>query len=101
MKEIKHSEGPFMAGVGRSLGLNIIGVFSSPSKVVAICGEQGANDEGESAGNSYLFAASLDMYEALKDAMKWFSKLDDWSGVGDPAIEMYRAAIAKAEGRPA
>ena len=38
------------------------------------------------------------LLEALKDAMQWFSRLQDWSGTGDPNLEMYRAAIAAVEG---
>lgn len=48
--------------------------------------------------NRTLIAAAPDLLEALKDAMTWFSKLEDWSGVGDPDLDKYRAAIAKAEG---
>lgn len=37
-----------------------------------------------------------DLLDALEDAMRWFGKLKDWSGVGDPDIDKYRAAIKKA-----
>ena len=38
------------------------------------------------------------LLEALKDAVQWFSKLEDWSGVGDPNIDVYTAAIKAVEG---
>lgn len=52
----------------------------------------------EARANARLIAAAPEMLEALQDAMRWFSKLDDWSGVGDPDIAKYEAAIAKATG---
>jgi len=39
------------------------------------------------------------LLEALEDAMQWFSKLKDWSGVGDPNVKMYSKAIALAKGK--
>ena len=48
--------------------------------------------------NARLIAAAPDLLDALEDAMAWFANLDDWSGVGDPDIEKYRAAIQKATG---
>jgi len=50
----------------------------------------------EEEANAKLIAAAPDLLEALKNAMEWFKKLDDWSGVGDPDIEKYIAAIKKA-----
>jgi hypothetical protein len=48
--------------------------------------------------NYKLMAASPDMIEALEETKKWFSKLQDWSGVGDPPIELIEQAIKKALG---
>ena len=48
--------------------------------------------------NARLIAAAPDLLDALEDAVKWFSKLDDWSGVGDPNIEKYVDAIEKVKG---
>lgn len=45
-----------------------------------------------------LISAAPDLLEALEDAVSWFCQLDDWSGVGDPNIGKYKAAIAKAKG---
>jgi len=94
MSEIKRTPGLYTAGVGRSLGLNIIGVFSSPSKVVAICGEQGAEDEDESIGNAFLFAAAPEMYEALKELL---ASRDGTACEVLEAQHKARCAIAKAE----
>lgn len=52
----------------------------------------------EAVANARLFAAAPDLLDALEDAMTWFAKLDDWSGVEDPDIEKYRAAIQRATG---
>lgn len=96
MSEIKRTPGLYTAGVGRSLGLNIIGVFSSPSKVVAICGEQGAEDEDESIGNAFLFAAAPEMYHALKTTRAYLENIDE--GGLSAVLELLDSAIAKAEG---
>lgn len=53
-------------------------------------------DVGEA--DAILMAASPDLLEALEDAVNWFRQLKDWCGVGDPNIEKYQAAIAKAKG---
>lgn len=50
------------------------------------------------AANARLISAAPDLLEALQSAVAWFSRLEDWSGVGDPDIQKYQAAITKATG---
>lgn len=52
----------------------------------------------ETDANARLIAAAPELLNALQDAMRWFGALEDWRGVGDPNIEMYRAAIKEATG---
>lgn len=39
-----------------------------------------------------------ELLTALEEAVSWFKQLEDWSGVGNPNLDQYRAAIAKAKG---
>lgn len=39
-----------------------------------------------------------ELLNALEEVMRWFGKLEDWSGVGDPDIDAWRAVIKKAKG---
>lgn len=45
-----------------------------------------------------LIASAPDLLDALEEVMRWFGKLEDWTGVGDPDIDAWRAAIKKAKG---
>jgi hypothetical protein len=45
-----------------------------------------------------LKAERDELLTAMQDAVSWFKQLQDWSGVGDPNLDQYLAAIAKAKG---
>ena len=56
---------------------------------------QGAID---SEADARLIAAAPDLAAALAGALRWIGSLDDWSGAGDPDLDTWQAALAKARG---
>jgi hypothetical protein len=62
------------------------------------------NEQIKQRHNEMSFKLSDTMYQrnellkALEDAVSWFKQVQDWSGIGDPNLDQYRAAIAKAKG---
>lgn len=52
----------------------------------------------EKEANARVIVAAPDLLREAEKALKWFSQLTDWSGVGDPDVAGLHAAIAKARG---
>jgi hypothetical protein len=50
--------------------------------------------------NARLIAAAPELADALAGALRWIGSLDDWSGAGagDPDLDTWQAALAKARG---
>lgn len=48
--------------------------------------------------DAQLISAAPELLEALMNVSKWFSKLEDWNGVGDPDLDQIKQAIQKALG---
>jgi hypothetical protein len=46
----------------------------------------------------WVLSVNDDLMEALQEAMRWIGSLNDWAGAGDPDVEKWRAALAKAKG---
>ena len=98
-EEIKHSQGEgdwFIHAPARGLlqlgALRLSGDTDQPSfyKIAEI------EDNEEEAYNAALLCAAPLLLAALRHAMAWFAKLQDWSGVGDPDLQRYSAAIKAA-----
>lgn len=90
------TKGNWTAGVGASLGRAIIGVFSKPDTVVAICGDQKAKDEDESIANAYIISASKEMYAALYAVKKdW---VDLQGSISQSTLDAIDKAMNKARG---
>jgi hypothetical protein len=53
-------------------------------------------DNEQEEYNAALLCAAPQLLATLQDAMAWFSKLQDWSGVGDPDLQRYSAALKAA-----
>ena len=99
---MKHTPGPWSVSVEDSAGRLFViahdkGVVARVTRRVTV--RRKNPDLSERDSNARLIAAAPEILEALEDAMAWFTKLEDWSGVGDPDIEKYQAAIEKAEGK--
>lgn len=105
MSESKHTPGPWTAHFWNNLdngtleptGKRTIRIEHQVFPDIKI-GRALATLDFDNEANARLIAAAPELLDALQDAMRWFAKLEDWCGVGDPNIEKYRAAIAKATG---
>lgn len=98
---MKYTPGPWTAAAGEAIGREILGVWSSDTKVVAICGDQKAPDEEESAANCYLIAAAPDYDSMARNLEKWWRLPDSKRTIEsiEPIVRQALDAIAKAEGK--
>lgn len=86
-----HTPGPWMAGVGDYMRQECFVVgLSGTTKLVAVLGLTGAEDETESIANACLIAAAPELLEALVYAVKQVPELGTVPGIA--------AAITKATG---
>lgn len=97
MSEMKYTKGPWYWEYSEGLRKRLT---SHGSDVFTAALTESLNESyvDIDEADAHLIAAAPTLLEALQDAIEWFSKLKDWSGVGDPDIEKYRAAIRKAKG---
>ena len=128
MSESKHTKGPWevalyglepeMIEKQRQLGIEPTRILTNDGQAPVMAGSgddkerialvdcqasyrrgQGYKAEcAERDANARLIAAAPDLLESLEDAMRWVGSLTDWAGAGDPDVEKWRAAIAKAKG---
>jgi len=90
MSETKWTPGPWIFSGLSSTG---IGYVNARLQTIAQ-----AWDFPEAEANARLIAAAPDLLEALESAMRWIGSLTDWEGAGDPDVDKWREALAKAKG---
>ena len=93
---VNTTKGDWIAGVGACKGKAIIGVFSNPNQIVAICGDQKAKDEDESIANACIISAAKEMYAALYAVKKdW---IDMQGNMSQSTLDAIDNAMNKARG---
>jgi hypothetical protein len=90
------TKGNWDAGAGACNGRAIIGVFSKPNTVVAICGDQKAKDEDESIANAFIISAAKEMFSALYAVKKDWCDME--GHLSQPTIILIDEAMKKARG---
>ena len=96
----KHTPGPWAAGTDSGHHA----VLLPDGRIGAYCGVVGADDDAESRANALVFAAALDLLQALQDLFSAeLEKCMAYDGHDDQmqAVDRARAAIAKATGEGA
>lgn len=78
--------GEWTAGVGKFKGedMFLVGLLGT-SKLIAVCGKTGAQDEPESIANAYLIAAAKEMLELLQESVDGIST--GWNKRRDAALK--------------
>jgi len=69
-------------------------VIRNGEKLIATI--HGCNEEAQA--DAQLITAAPELLKALINIKEWFSKLEDWSGIGDPNLDEINSAIQKALG---
>ncbi len=94
-----HTPGPWRAVVAAKGRRRAFGLYGNDNGVTAQ--RIGSiDDTNEADANARLIAAAPDLLACLKEAVESFAPMDIGEpGEGDP-IASWKAAIAKAEGRP-
>lgn len=92
-----HTPGPWVLGECRRMTVGGFGfpVADKDGNTPAFVASWRDNAAEEGSANARLIAAAPDMLAALKAAERWMSG----EGIATDALDMVRAAIARAEGR--
>lgn len=107
MSEVQHTPGPWVVAPYTSFYTTVRAGNTETGRRIAetFCQGQPRTAQGalrtarENEANARVIAAAPDLLCEAEKAMAWFSKLTDWTGVGDPDIDGLRAAINKAKGK--
>lgn len=100
--QTKHTPGPWVVSTAWADENERI-IIKNDGEIIKVGTEEGVAvclagrvNNPEAQLNARLIAAAPDLFEALIQLKSWVSKIQDWSGVGDPPCEIVDQAIKKA-----